>query len=73
MNESTFALETDIPNEDYFTTTKLADLCGVTRFTVINWVKAGKLKAVSTMGGHRRIPPRKFWPILRYAAIATNA
>lgn len=46
-------IETD---SGYATTTDLARLCGVSRFTVINWVKQGKVKAISTPGGHHRIP-----------------
>jgi len=41
--------------KDYLTTTELARLCGVSRFTIINWVKKGKIKSFETIGGHRRI------------------
>ncbi len=41
--------------KDYITTTELAKLCGVSRFTVINWANQGKINAVKTLGGHRRI------------------
>jgi len=40
----------------YFSTNDIARMCSVTRQTVINWIKRGKLKAVSTPGGHRRVP-----------------
>lgn len=39
----------------YFTTNDIAQMCNVTRQTVINWIKTGKLKANLTPGGHRRV------------------
>jgi excisionase family DNA binding protein len=41
--------------KDYLTTTELAKLCGVSRFTIINWINEGRIRAVKTFGGHRRI------------------
>jgi excisionase family DNA binding protein len=43
-------------HKDYMTTTKLAKLCGVSRFTIINWINQGKIRANKTLGGHSRIP-----------------
>lgn len=40
---------------DYMTTTELAKLCGVSRFTIINWTKQGRIKAAQTVGRHYRI------------------
>ncbi len=40
----------------YMTTTELARLCGVSRFTIINWVNKGKIRANRTVGRHYRIP-----------------
>ncbi|MBF0531956.1 MAG: excisionase family DNA-binding protein [Candidatus Omnitrophica bacterium] len=40
---------------DFFTTSQAAKYLHVTRFTVLNWIKQGKLPAVSTLGGHQRI------------------
>jgi len=41
----------------YLTTTEFSRLCGVCRFTIINWAKQGKIKGVmKTAGGHLRIP-----------------
>ncbi|MFC1462025.1 helix-turn-helix domain-containing protein [Verrucomicrobiota bacterium] len=40
---------------EYVTTTELAALCGVSRFTIINWAEQGVIKCVKTVGGHRRI------------------
>jgi excisionase family DNA binding protein len=42
--------------KDYLTTTELAKLCGVSRFTVINWVNRGRIDTMKTIGGHFRIP-----------------
>jgi excisionase family DNA binding protein len=42
--------------KDSLTTTELAKLCGVSRFTIINWVNQGKIGAMKTVGGHCRIP-----------------
>jgi excisionase family DNA binding protein len=43
-------------HSEYLTTTKLAKLWGVSRFTVLNWIKQEKVKAIRTVGGHYRIP-----------------
>lgn len=40
----------------YMTTTELARLCGVSRFTIINWTNRGKIRASRTVGRHYRIP-----------------
>ena len=47
------------------TTSEFAKLCGVTRFTVRNWVDLGKIKFVKTMGGHRRIPDSEVVSFIR--------
>lgn len=39
----------------YFTTNDVAQMCNVTRQTVINWIKSRKLNAILTPGGHRRV------------------
>ncbi len=44
------------PANKYLTTSQAAKICNVTRFTILNWIKSGKLLAVSTLGGHQRIP-----------------
>jgi len=44
--------------EEFLTTSEAAKISHVTRFTVANWVKGGKLSAVYTAGGHRRISKR---------------
>ena len=46
---------TAILQKEYLTTTEFATLCGVSRFTIINWIKQGKVKCINTAGRHRRI------------------
>lgn len=41
---------------EYLTTSEASEFLQVTRFTVLNWIKQGKLQAITTLGGHRRIP-----------------
>lgn len=40
----------------YMTTTELSKLCGVSRFTIINWIKRGRIRVIKTVGNHNRIP-----------------
>jgi excisionase family DNA binding protein len=49
----------------YMTTTELAKLCGVSRFTIINWVKQGRIKVIRTAGRHCRIPVSEALSLLR--------
>ena len=49
----------------YMTTTELAKLCGVSRFTIINWTKQGRIKATRTIGRHYRIPVSEALSLLR--------
>ncbi len=49
----------------YLTTTKLARLCGVSRFTIINWIKRGRINAIRTVGRHYRIPVSEALSLLR--------
>lgn len=49
----------------YLTTTELARLCGVSRFTIINWIKRGRIKAIRTVGRHYRIPVSEALSLLR--------
>ena len=39
-----------------FTSEEVAELCGVTRVTVADWIARGRLAVRWTSGGHRRIP-----------------
>ncbi|MBF0489297.1 MAG: excisionase family DNA-binding protein [Candidatus Omnitrophica bacterium] len=45
-----------IRHNDYLTTAQASKFLNVTRFTVLNWIKEGKLQSASTLGGHQRIP-----------------
>ncbi len=51
-------------NEDkgqrFFTTSEVARYCAVTNDGVLKWIKAGKLRAFSTPGGHYRIAAQDF-------------
>ena len=53
------------PRSGYLTTTEFARLCGVSRFTIINWAKRGKIKAIRTAGRHYRIPASEALSLLR--------
>lgn len=39
---------------DLLTPAQAADMCGVTTKTLIKWDRAGKIKSIRTLGGHRR-------------------
>lgn len=52
-------------DKEYLTTSEAAKLCKVTRFTVRNWVKQGKLRAITTPGGHQRIPKEAVLGLLK--------
>ena len=56
------------PRSGYMTTTELARLCGVSRFTIINWAKRGKIKTIRTVGRHYRIPVSEALSLLRTVA-----
>jgi excisionase family DNA binding protein len=53
------------PCSGYMTTTELSKLCGVSRFTIINWTRQGRIKAIRTVGGHYRIPVSEALSLLR--------
>jgi len=42
--------------KEHFTTGEVAALCSVTPDTVLKWIRAGKIQAARTPGGHHRIP-----------------
>ena len=41
--------------KEYYSTVEAAQICSVTRFSVINWTNQKILKSTKTPGGHRRI------------------
>lgn len=49
----------------YFTTFEASRLLGVSLPTIVNWIKAGRLKAHKTPGGHRRIAREDLLHFLR--------
>jgi excisionase family DNA binding protein len=44
-----------LPTKEYFSTGEVAELCSVTPDTVLKWIRAGKIPAIRTPGGHHRI------------------
>jgi CheY-like chemotaxis protein len=44
-----------VNSSEYYSIPQAAKICGVDRTTMWNWVKAGKVKAFVTPGGHHRI------------------
>ncbi|MBF0484529.1 MAG: helix-turn-helix domain-containing protein [Candidatus Omnitrophica bacterium] len=50
---------------EYLTTSQTARLFHVTRFTILNWIKQQKLQAVTTLGGHQRIPQKAIEALLK--------
>ncbi len=49
-------MPTFVRRNDYLTTAQASKFLNVSRFTVLNWIKSGKLQSASTFGGHSRIP-----------------
>lgn len=43
--------------KDYYSMSEAAKICSVSRSTMNRWVKAGKIQAYQTQGGHKRIQP----------------
>jgi len=39
----------------FLTTSQFAKLCGVSRFTILSWIKQGEIRALKTIGGQYRI------------------
>ncbi|MBF0521976.1 MAG: helix-turn-helix domain-containing protein [Candidatus Omnitrophica bacterium] len=58
-------MHTPTSSHNFLTTSQAAELLHVTRFTVLSWVKQGKLKAVTTLGGHQRIPREAVLDLLK--------
>ncbi len=49
----------------YFTTQEIAEMCQVSKGSVIRWIKESKLKAAVTGGGHHRVFVDDLVPFLR--------
>ena len=58
------------PEEKYLTTGETAKLCSVTPDTVLKWVRAGKVPAQRTPGGHNRIPVSALTALTRRSALS---
>lgn len=54
------------------TTGQVAEYCSVRPATVFNWVRAGKIKAYSTLGGHYRIRIEDFREFLKQQNIPVD-
>ncbi len=52
-------------DERHLTTGEIAKYCHVTPVAVLKWIKAGKLKAYSTPGGHFRVLSKDFKKFLK--------
>ena len=52
----------------FFTTTEVARYCEVSNDGVLKWIKAGRLRAFSTPGGHYRISAEDFREFLNHYA-----
>ena len=52
-------------NRDAYGTVEIARLLDVSPATAVNWIRAGKLRAWRTPGGHRRVPRAELLRFLR--------
>ena len=52
----TFSRNKTQKRKNFYTTYEAGDMLFVSHSTIIEWIKAGRLKATKTLGGHRRIP-----------------
>lgn len=59
-------------HDEYLTTTQAAKILKVSRFSVLNWVKQGKLRAISTHGGHQRIPKKAIIEFLQKSGMSDD-
>ena len=60
-------------HEALLTTGEVARYCGVSRMGVLRWIRAGKLKAYTTPGGHYRIRAADFHDFLKRFNIPIDA
>lgn len=54
-----------VKNVEYLTTGVVARYCGVTKVTVLRWIRKGHLKVFRLPGGHYRIASSHFNKFLR--------
>ncbi len=68
----TLGIPVTIERSKFFTPQEAANMLGVSKQTVINWIKDGKIRAERTPGGHFRIPVEDFFRFHnRYEAFRT--
>ena len=48
-----------------FTSGEVAQMCAVSKTTVIRWVDSGRLGAFQTPGGHRRVLARELYHFMK--------
>jgi excisionase family DNA binding protein len=51
--------------KELYSPREVADLCGVTSESVVDWARAGKIPSVRTLGGHRRFTQSAVREVLR--------
>ena len=56
MRKEDITVEKTKRKKNYLTTTELAEFCGVSSFTVRNWINRGKIRTIRTVGNQHRIP-----------------
>ena len=54
-----------LKEKKFYTTCEAGDMLFVSHSTVIEWIKAGRIKATKTLGGHRRIPRDELHSFIR--------
>jgi len=59
--------------KDFYTIPEAADICSVSRGTMWRWVKSGKLKASTTLGGQYRIQKNHLQAVLAENGAYTKA
>jgi excisionase family DNA binding protein len=56
LREKLKIISKDNLDNDFMSTTELARYCGVSRFTINNWINKGRINTLKTVGGKNRIP-----------------
>lgn len=54
--------------EQLLTMSEVAKILNVSQTTLRNWDKQGKLKALKTLGGHRRYPKSQIETLFHYTS-----
>lgn len=56
MSHVTHKRPGSVSSDDLLTTGEVAELCDVSRDTVLKWITAGKIPSLTTPGGHHKVP-----------------